>query len=82
MLVIIRHDEPSGSIRVRFHLTEEADGTLCATICREIPFHQTADVRRYCFAFVVRKDWVKQLVPWQVPRPRSTPLPPPRRPNP
>jgi hypothetical protein len=60
-----KDDYPSGSIRVRFQLWADADGTLNAKINRVLPRGLTADRAHYCFAFTVSKEREKHLVMWE-----------------
>jgi hypothetical protein len=61
-LVLVRHSEPSGSIRVRHELTEEKDGVLRVTIRRKEPSLGTWDMAYYCWAYVVPKE--RELKVW------------------
>ena len=63
-LVLLRHDEPSGSVQVTFERPALQDMKLvCEIRGKPIPpgFLGTADMAAYCFAVVVSKSAVKQV---------------------
>jgi hypothetical protein len=61
VLVLIRHTEASGSIRVRLRLSVGNGGVLTAAIHREVPHGLTADMAYYCFIMVVKRDRAKRV---------------------
>lgn len=60
-LVLVRHTEGSGSIRVRFRLSEGRDDTVAVNIFRECPSALTADMAYYCYAFKVQRAKVRSV---------------------
>lgn len=76
VMVLLRHDEASASTRVRFRLTEDADGTLTATITRDPGGAGVAMVATHGFAFVATRDQARRLVLWHVTRVSEVALPP------
>ena len=63
-LLLLRHDEPSGSVQVDFEKPALQDMKLvCEIRGKPIPpgFLGTADMAFYCFAVVVSKSAVKQV---------------------
>ncbi len=61
-LVLLRHTEGSGSVRVAFAPPELDGKTLVCRITREEPETGTADMAYYAFALAVRKDKVDAVV--------------------
>lgn len=78
VLVLLRHGPDNVSTHVRFALAEDEDGTLHATITREIPQRQLLMSSVRCFAFVARREPARRLVLWEVTRVGVSPFPPPR----
>lgn len=55
-LVLVRHTKGSGSVQVRFRLSEAQDGTLEVKIFEHTPSpFMTADMAYYCYAFKVER---------------------------
>lgn len=63
-LVLVRHSEASGSVRVRFELIEEKDGVLRATIRRKEPSLGTCDMAYYCWGYVMPRERAETLKVW------------------
>lgn len=61
VLWLVRHTEGSGSVRVRFRLTEQPGEVLRATVDRTVPAACTWDMAYYCFAVVVPRDRAKKV---------------------
>ncbi len=55
-LVLIRHTERSGSVKVTFHEPRVEEKKVICRIDRTKPKMGTADMAYYCFALVVAKD--------------------------
>ena len=54
-LVLLRHTEGSGSVRVEFHPPRVEGQTVICRISRTVPEMGTADMAFYCFALAVTK---------------------------
>lgn len=59
-LVLLRHTERSGSIRVALARPLVVNGVLACEVIRE-GYSLTCDMAHYCFAFVVRNDLIKKV---------------------
>ena len=62
VLWLVRHTEGSGSVRVRFRLTEQPGGGLVASVDRTVPSICTCDMAEYCLAVAVPRERAKKLV--------------------
>ena len=61
VLVILRHTESSGSVRVTFEEPVVRDGTLSWKITSEVPEIGTHDMAYYGFALAVSRDAVEKV---------------------
>lgn len=61
VLVLVRHTEGSGSVRVALKTTMVKGETLVCTIERKVPEDCTKDMAYYCFALAVSKSVVQEV---------------------
>lgn len=61
VLLLVRHSEASGSIRVWCELTDEKDGILLVSVRRKVPSFGSWDMAYYCWAYVVSKERAEKL---------------------
>ena len=60
-LVLLPHEEGSGSIELTFHSPKLKNGTLVCRISRVVPEVQTADMAYYCYAVAVQPEAVRKV---------------------
>jgi hypothetical protein len=61
-LVLLRHTEESGSVKVSFGVQQVKSSVIYCSICREEPTGMgTTDMAYYCFALAVLKQEVKRI---------------------
>lgn len=61
-LILLRHDEGSGSTQIKLNPPQLKDKQLLCKLERKVAQMGTADMAYYCFAFAISKASVKEIV--------------------